>query len=72
MFAKMFAKKTVASVVAGFQRAVDDLRTIAAQQTADAGRLSDEARDKRVQAALADAEATKADDIADRIEKLIA
>jgi hypothetical protein len=67
----MFIKKTVAGVLAGFQRTVDDLRTIASQQTDEAARLNAEARAKLAAAAAADTEASKADDIADRIEKLI-
>ena len=64
-------KKTVDGVLAGFRRTVEDLRTIANQQSDEALRLNAEARAKLESAAASDAEAQRADDIADRIEKLI-
>lgn len=67
----MFGNKTVASVLKNFTKTIDDLRSIAETSDKDAQELSARADLLRLQATDAGAEATKAINIADKLEKLI-
>ena len=66
-----FVKKTVAGVLAGFQKTVNDLRDIAAARADEVVKIGDQVRGLRAAQDAASAEALKADTIADKLDRLI-
>lgn len=67
----MFIKKTVAGVLAGFQKTIADLRSIEAAKHDEALAIGPKIAELRIQQNAATAEASKAGTIAERLEKLL-
>ena len=63
--------KTVAGVIAGFQKTVDELRAIGNKQATEAMRKEDASASFHSESLAHSAESKKADQIADKIEALI-
>ena len=64
-------KKTVDGVLASFHRTIEDLRKISEAKREEAEERNADARSHLALAAAATSEANRADNVADRVEKLI-
>lgn len=66
-----FVKKTVAGVLAGFQKTVNDLRDIAAARADEVVKIDGQVRTLRAESDAAGSEGLKAAAIADKLDRLI-
>jgi hypothetical protein len=70
-FVKLTPTKTVAGVLAAFNKAITDLRTVENQQRAEADRQLEVANDAQMKADAAEREANKASAIGTKLEELL-